>query len=105
VIFGQYANIYLRYGFVGLAWTASTILCLIGMALPKFSKHPFAISAFIVGIALAIHGIAESLNTDSLYMIQVNLIMGLSISVRVNDLDSTKRIDRPSMAKSSGRAA
>jgi hypothetical protein len=105
VIFGQYANMYLRYGFVGLGWTVGIILCLIGMALPKFSKHPFAISAFIVGIALAIHGIAESLSTDVLYMIQVNLMMGLAMGVRVNDLDSAKRTDRPSMTKSSGRAA
>ena len=90
VIFGQYANMYLRYGFVGLGWLAGIIICLVGMVLPKYSKYPFAISAYIVGIALAIHGIAESLSTDNLYMIQVNLIMGLALGVRLPDDESQK---------------
>jgi O-Antigen ligase len=84
VIFGQYANLYLRYGFVGLAWLAGLLICMFSFILPAYQAYPYAISGFIAGLSLAIHGIAESLSTDVLYMINVNLLVALAITVRSN---------------------
>jgi hypothetical protein len=91
VLFGQYPTLYVRYGLVGIAWLMGILLSLTGFVLPKFKNHPFGVSAFICGIALAIHGSSESLSTDEMYMIQINLIMGLAIAVRMPEPKAEER--------------